>query len=31
MAKQSEMDGTDLDGRNIRVNEAHDKPRHDRP
>ncbi len=23
----SEMDGTELDGRNIRVNEAHDKPR----
>jgi RNA recognition motif-containing protein len=22
-----EMDGTDLDGRTIRVNEAHDKPR----
>ncbi len=27
----SEMDGTELDGRNIRVNEAHDKPRPDRP
>ena len=27
----SEMDGTELDGRNIRVNEAHDKPRYDRP
>ena len=23
----SEMDGTELDGRTIRVNEAHDKPR----
>lgn len=23
----SELDGTDLDGRNIRVNEAHDRPR----
>jgi RNA recognition motif-containing protein len=26
----SEMDGTELDGRNIRVNEAHDKPRQSR-
>ncbi len=26
----SELDGTELDGRNIRVNEAHDKPRPDR-
>jgi cold-inducible RNA-binding protein len=23
----TELDGTELDGRNIRVNEAHDKPR----
>ena len=26
----SEMDGTELDGRNIKVNEAEDKPRGDR-
>jgi RNA recognition motif-containing protein len=26
----SEMDGSELDGRNIRVNEAHDKPRQSR-
>ena len=25
----TELDGTELDGRNIRVNEAHDKPRRD--
>jgi len=27
----SELDGAELDGRNIRVNEAHDKPRHGGP
>jgi len=29
-AAMAEMDGSTLDGRNIRVNEAHDRPRRDR-